>query len=40
MSDIGTYSGCTLNNGDIANVDKYFDLSDISLSIEDFFSLL
>ena len=34
MSDTGTYSDCTINNGDIANVDKDFDLSDISVSIE------
>ena len=37
MSDTGTYSDCTMcltNNGDIANVDKDFDLSDISLSSE------
>ena len=35
MSDTGTYSDCTMcvtNNGDIANVDKDFDLSDISVS--------
>ena len=27
MSDTGTDSDCTINNGDIANVDKDFDLS-------------
>ena len=35
MSDIGTDSDCTIcvaNNGDIANVYKDFDLSDISVS--------
>ena len=30
MSDTGTDSDCTINNGDIANVDKAFDLRDIS----------
>ena len=37
MSDTGTDSDCTIcvtNNGDIANVDKDFDLSDISVSSE------
>ena len=37
MSDTGTYSDCTIcvtTNGDIANVDKDFDLSDISVSSE------
>ena len=37
MSDTGTGSDCTIsvtNNGDIANVDKYFDLTDISVSSE------
>ena len=37
MSDTGTDSGCTIcitNNGDIANVDSNFDLSDISVSIK------
>ena len=37
MSDIGTGSDCTIcatNNGDIANVDKDFDLTDISVSSE------
>ena len=37
MSDTGTGSDCTIcvtNNGDIAIVDKYFDLSDISVSSE------
>ena len=37
MSDTGTDSDCTIcvtNNGDNANVDKYFDLSDISVSSE------
>ena len=37
MSDTGTGSDstmCVTNNGDIANVDKYFDLSDISVSSE------
>ena len=37
MSDTGTDSDCTFcvtNNGDIANVDKDFDLSDISVSSE------
>ena len=37
MSDTGTGSDCTIcvtNNGDIANVDKDFDLSDISVSSE------
>ena len=33
-SDTGTDSDCTINNGDIANVDKDFDLSDISVSSE------
>ena len=32
MSDTGTIY--VTNNGDIANVDKYFDLSDISVSHE------
>ena len=35
MSDIGTGSDCTIcvtNNGDIANDDKDFDLTDISVS--------
>ena len=31
MIDTGTDSDCTINNGDIANVDKDFDLSDISV---------
>ena len=31
MNDTGTYSDCTINNGDIANVDKDFDLTDISV---------
>ena len=44
MSDTGTGSDCTIcvtNNGDIANVDIYFDLSDISVSshLTDFDSL-
>ena len=37
MSDTGTDSDCTIcvtNNGDIANVDKDVDLSDISVSSE------
>ena len=37
MSDTGTDSDCTIsvtNNGDIANVDRDFDLSDISVSSE------
>ena len=37
MSDTGTDRDCTLcvtNNGDIVNVDKYVDLSDISVSSE------
>ena len=37
MSDTGTGSDCTMcvvNNGDIANVDKDFDLTDISVSSE------
>ena len=37
ISDTGTYSDytiCVTNNGDIANVDKDFDLSDISISSE------
>ena len=37
MSDTGTGSDCTIcvtNNGDIANVDKDFDLADISVSCE------
>ena len=37
MSDTGTGSDCTIcvtNNGDTANVDKDFDLSDISVSSE------
>ena len=37
MSDIGTGSDCTIcvtNNGDIANVDKDFDLTDTSVSSE------
>ena len=37
MSDTGTDSDCTIcvtNNRDIANVDKVFDLSDISVSSE------
>ena len=37
MSDTGTASDCTIcvtNNGDITNVDKDFDLSDISASSE------
>ena len=37
MSDTGTGSDCTIcvnNNGYIANVDKDFDLSDISVSSE------
>ena len=37
MSNTDTDSDCTIcvtNNGDIANVDKYFDLSDISVSSE------
>ena len=37
MSDTGTGSDCTIfvtNDGDIANVDKYFDQSDISVSSE------
>ena len=37
MSDTGTDSDCTIwvtNNGDIANVDKDFDLSDVSVSSE------
>ena len=37
MSDTGTGSDCTIcvtNNGDIANVDKDFDLTDISVSSE------
>ena len=37
MSDTGTGSHCTIcvtNNGDIANVDKDFDLTDISVSNE------
>ena len=37
MSDTGTDSDCTIcvtNNGDIANVDKEFDLGDISVSSE------
>ena len=37
MSDTGTDSDCTMcvtNNGDIADVDKDFDLSDISVSSE------
>ena len=33
-SDTGPYSDCTINNGDIANVDNYFVLSDISVSTE------
>ena len=35
MSDTGTDSDCTINNRDIANVDKDCDLSDISVSSED-----
>ena len=35
MRDTGTDSECTINNGDSANVDKDFDLSDISVSSED-----
>ena len=35
MSDTGTDSDCTINNGNITNVDKDFDLSDISVSSED-----
>ena len=35
MSDTSTDSDCTINNGDIANVDKDFDLSGISVSCED-----
>ena len=34
MSDTGTDSDCTINNGDIANVDKDLDLSDISVLSE------
>ena len=37
MSDTGTGSDCTMcvtNNGDIANVDTDFDLTDISVSSE------
>ena len=37
MSDTGTDSDCTIcvtNNGDVANVDKDFDLNDISVSSE------
>ena len=37
MSDAGTYNYftiCVINNGDIANVDKDFDLTDISVSSE------
>ena len=37
LSDTGTGSDCTIcvtNNGDIANVDKDFDLTDISVSGE------
>ena len=37
MSDTGTGSDCTIcvtNNGDIANVDKKIDLTDISVSSE------
>ena len=37
MSDTGTGSDCTIcvtNNGDIANVHKDFDLTDISVSSE------
>ena len=34
MSDTGTDSDCAINHGDIANVDKDFDLSDISVSSE------
>ena len=37
MSDTGTGSDCTIcvtTNGDIANVDKDFDLSDVSVSSE------
>ena len=37
MSDTSTGSDCTIcvtNNGDIANVDKEFGLSDISVSSE------
>ena len=37
LSGTGTGSDCTIcvtNNGDIANVDKDFDLSDISVSSE------
>ena len=39
MSDTDTDSDCTIgetNNGGIANVDKDFDLSDISVSSEKF----
>ena len=39
MSDTGTDSDFTINNGDIANVDKDFDLSDISVSSEDMVAL-
>ena len=35
MSDTGTDSDCTINHEDFANVDKDFDLSDISVSSED-----
>ena len=35
MSDTGTDSYCTINNGYIDNVNKDFDLSDISVSSED-----
>ena len=37
MSDTGTGSDCTIcvaNNGDLANVDKDFDLTDISVLSE------
>ena len=37
MSDTGTGNDCTMcvtNNGDIANVDQDFDLTDISVSSE------
>ena len=37
MNDTGTGSNCTLcvtNNGDITNVDKDVDLTDISVSSE------
>ena len=43
ISDTGTGSDCTscvINNGDIANVDKDFDLSDISISSEDTVDLI